>query len=91
MERMVWTDDKLSERFDALNERLDLRFDAIDRRFTQFGRRFDETDRGFSRLEVETGSLRDAILQLHATLFRFCAAIVFALIGVIGAILVRGG
>ncbi len=82
--------DTIERRFDSLDERLELRFAAIDRQLAEVGRRFKESDQRSGRLEVQLSQVQDGILQLNATLFRFCSAIVFALIGVIGAILVNG-
>ena len=56
MERTMWSDARLDERFDAI----DRRFDAVDQRF-------DAVDRRLDRLEGEIRDLRQLMFQLWGT------------------------
>jgi hypothetical protein len=80
MERMAWTDERLEERFNG-----------VDRRFDEVNRRFDSVDRRFDRVEGEIVELRHGIGGLQMTLNRIGASMVIALVGIIAAILARGG
>jgi hypothetical protein len=77
MERMAWTDERLEERFDGI----DRRFDAIDQRF--------------NRLEAEVLELRREmraeIAALRVTVNRVGGGVMVGLLGVIAAILAKGG
>jgi hypothetical protein len=77
VERGAWSD-----------ERLDDRFDHIDRRFDQIDRRFDHVDRRFDRLEQR---LDFGLSDLRSIMIRFNGALIVGLLGVIAAILARGG
>ena len=63
------------------DERLDDRFDHIDRRF-------DHVDRRFDRLEQR---LDFGLSDLRSIMIRFNGALIVGLLGVIAAILARGG
>jgi tetrahydromethanopterin S-methyltransferase subunit G len=65
----MWTDHRLSERFDAI----DKRFDAIDQRFDNLERRMDE---GFAHVNGRLDALQRTMLQTNAI-------IIAALIGII--------
>ncbi|MEX2448873.1 MAG: hypothetical protein WD404_09065 [Solirubrobacterales bacterium] len=65
----MWTDERLTERFDAI----DKRFDAVDRRLDSFERRMEE---GFAHVN-------DRLDGLQRTMLLANAAIVAALIGLI--------
>jgi DNA anti-recombination protein RmuC len=52
MERKMWTD-----------ERLDERFDAIDKRFDEVDRRFDGVDRRLDSLDSRLASLQRTLVQ----------------------------
>jgi hypothetical protein len=77
MERMAWTDERLEERFDGID------------------RRFDEVDHRFSRVENEILELRremrEGFAGLQSQLNYLSAGFVFGLLGVIAAILAKGG
>lgn len=80
MQTMAWTDERLAERF----ERIDERFEQVDKRFDAVDRRIDD-------LTTETRALRRGMESLHTTLHRGSIGVVISLIGVVGAILVKGG
>jgi DNA anti-recombination protein RmuC len=87
---MAWTDERLEERFDEI----DRRFDEVDRRFEQVDRRFEQVDKRFDRVEGEIVELRREMhagfASLQSVLNRTGAGVIVALIGIIGAILVKG-
>ena len=87
MERMAWTDERLEERFNGI----DRRFDEIDRRFDSVDRRFEQVDRRFDRVEGEIVELRHGIGGLQTTLNRIGGSMIVGLMGVIAAVLVKGG
>lgn len=87
MERMTWTDERLEERFNGI----DRRFDEIDRRFDSVDRRFEQVDRRFDRVEGEIVELRHGIGGLQTTLNRIGGSIIVGLMGVIAAVLLKGG
>jgi DNA anti-recombination protein RmuC len=87
MERMAWTDERLEERFNGI----DRRFDEVDRRFDQVERRFEQVDRRLDRVEGEIVELRRGIGGLQTTLNRIGGSTFVGLVGVIAAILVKGG
>ena len=84
MERTAWT----GERLDDLANRVTLGFEQVDRRFEQVDRRFDGTNRRIdglgSELRAEIDSLRMAILRVGG-------GRMIGLLGVIAAVLARGG
>lgn len=91
---MAWTDERLEERFDGI----DRRFDEVDRRFEQVDRRFDEVDRKFGEvnrrldgMDGQIAELRQGMGALQATLNRGSFGVIASLVGVIAAILVKGG
>jgi hypothetical protein len=53
MERSMWSDTRLDERFDSI----DKRFDAIDRRF-------DRVERELLAMRAEIGALQRTIIQV---------------------------
>jgi hypothetical protein len=91
MERVTWTDERLEERFNGI----DRRFDEVDRRFDvvekYVERRFDEVDHRFDRVEGEIGELRQGVGALQSTLNRIGWSTVVGLLGVIAAIVAKGG
>jgi len=87
MERMTWTDERLEERFNGI----DRRFDEIDRRFDSVDRRFEQVDRRFDRVEGEIVELRHGIGGLQTTLNRIGGSMIVGLMGVIAAVLLKGG
>ncbi len=105
MERMAWTDERLEERFNGIDRRfdeIDRRFDQIDRRFEQVekqtahrfdevDRRFTEVDRRFDGVEGQIVELRQGMGALQTTLNRIGGSTFVGLIGVIAAILIKGG
>jgi DNA anti-recombination protein RmuC len=94
MERMAWTDERLEERFNGIDRRfdeVDRRFDAVDRRFEEVDRRFEQVDRRFDRVDGEIVELRHGIGGLQTTLNRIGGSMLVGLMGVIAAILVKGG
>ena len=66
------------------DERLEERFARIDERFDGIDRRLDD-------LTTETRGLRQGMESLHTTLHRGSIGVVVSLIGVVGAILLKGG
>lgn len=80
MERMAWTDERLEERFNA-----------IDHRFDEVDRRFDGVDRRLDRVEGQIVELRQGMGALQTTLNRVGGSTFVGLIGVIAAILLKGG
>lgn len=94
MERMAWTDERLEERFNGIDRRfdeVDRRFDEVDKRFEQVDRRFEQVDRRFDRVEGEIVELRHSIGGLQTTLNRIGGSTFVGLLGVIAAVLLRGG
>ncbi|HYJ21847.1 MAG TPA: hypothetical protein VEW07_07485 [Solirubrobacterales bacterium] len=87
MERMTWTDERLEERFNGI----DRRFDEIDRRFDSVDRRFELVDRRFDRVEGEIVELRRGIGGLQTTLNRIGGSMIVGLIGIIAAVVLKGG
>lgn len=77
---MAWTDERLEERFNG-----------IDRRFDEVDRRFDGVDRRFDRVENDIVELKRGVAGIQMTLNRAGAGIIVSLIGVIAAILAKGG
>jgi hypothetical protein len=80
VERSVWTDQRLGDRFDHIDKELaDLR---------------TETRGDFAAVRADMrdgfGELRGEINDLRLILIRFQGAMLVALLGVIAAILVRG-
>ena len=98
---MAWTDERLEERFDGIDDRfdeVDRRFDSVDRRFEQVDRQFErvdrqfeQVDRRFDRVEGEIVELRHGIGGLQTTLNRIGGSMVVGLMGVIAAVLLKGG
>jgi uncharacterized coiled-coil DUF342 family protein len=94
MERMTWTDERLEERFDGIDRRfdeVDRRFDEVHRRFEQVDGRFEQVDRRFDRVEGEIVELRHGVAGLQTTLNRIGGSMFVGLLGVIVAILAKGG
>jgi DNA anti-recombination protein RmuC len=94
MERMTWTDERLEERFNGIDRRfdkVDRRFDSVDRRFEQVDRQFELVDRRFDRVEGEIVELRQGIGGLQTTLNRIGGSMIVGLIGIIAAVLLKGG
>jgi uncharacterized coiled-coil DUF342 family protein len=87
MERMAWTDERLEERFDGI----DRRFDAVDRRFDEVERKFTEVNRRLDGVDGQIAELRQGMGALQATLSRGSFGVIASLMGVIAAILVKGG
>jgi len=84
---MTWTDERLEERFNGI----DRRFDEIDRRFDSVDRRFELVDRRFDRVEGEIVELRRGIGGLQTTLNRIGGSMIVGLIGIIAAVVLKGG
>lgn len=101
MERMAWTDERLEERFNGIDRRfdevdrrfdaVDKRFEEVDRRFEQVDQRFEQVDRRFDRVDGEIVELRHGIGALQTTLNRIGGSMFVGLMGIIAAILVKGG
>jgi DNA anti-recombination protein RmuC len=72
------------QRMTWTDERLKERFERIDERFDQVDRRFD-------RVEGDLVELKQGMAALHNTLHRGSIGVVISLVGVIGAILIKGG
>jgi hypothetical protein len=66
------------------DERLEERFNGIDQRFDEVNRRLDGVD-------GQLAELRQGMVALHASLNRGSFAVVASLLGVIAAILIKGG
>ena len=77
MERMAWTDERLEERFNG-----------IDRRFDEVDQRFDRVEREIVELRRE---MHAGFTSLQSNLNRLSAGFIFSLMGVIAAILFKGG
>jgi DNA anti-recombination protein RmuC len=73
---MAWTDERLEERFNAIDQR----FDEIDRRFNRMEREIVEL-----RREMHSG-----FEALQQTLNRVGAGTILSLLGLIGAVLIKG-
>lgn len=80
METVAWTDERLDERL----ARIDERFDHVEAGLKEV----KEEIKGLRR---EINDLREALLSLHTTMHRGNLATIAGLVGVIGAILVKGG
>lgn len=94
MERMAWTDERLEERFNGIDHRfdeVDRRFDEVYRRFEQVDQRFEQVDQRFDRVEGQIVELRQGMGALQTTLNRIGGSTFVGLIGVIAAILIKGG
>jgi DNA anti-recombination protein RmuC len=94
---MAWTDERLEERFDRIDDRfdeVDRRFSEVDRRFGEVDRRFNEVDHRFDRVEGEILELRREMNAgfgaLQATMNRFGIGTILGLVGLIGAVLIKG-
>jgi septation ring formation regulator EzrA len=87
MERMVWTADRLQERFDSI----DRRFDEIDRRFAEVDRRFDEVDRKFEAMDRRFDRVEAEIAALRTTLNRVGGGTLVGLVAVIATVFLHGG
>jgi hypothetical protein len=87
MKRVTWTDGRLEERFNGI----DRRFDEVDRRFDAVDRRFEQVDQRFDRVEGEIVELRHGVAGLQSTLNRIGWSTVVGLLGVIAAIVAKGG
>jgi DNA anti-recombination protein RmuC len=97
MQRMAWTDERLEERFDGIDRRfdeVDRRFEQVDQRFEQVDKRFEQVDHRFDRVEGEIVELRREMhagfASLQSILNRTGGGVIVALLGIIGAILVKG-
>jgi DNA anti-recombination protein RmuC len=84
METMAWTDERLEERFNGI----DRRFDEVDRKFEAVDRRFDRVEGQIATTRTE---LKGEISVLQAGINRVWISMVTGLLGVIAAILVKGG
>jgi hypothetical protein len=84
MQLMTWTDERIEERFDG-----------IDRRFDEVNRRIDhqtvEVNKRLDGVEVQVAEVRQSIAALHLTLNRASFGVIASLVGVIIAILLKGG
>ena len=87
MERIAWTDERLEERFNGI----DRRFDEVDRRFDQVDRKFGEVNRRLDGMDGQIAELRQGMSALQATLNRGSFGVIASLMGVIAAILIKGG
>jgi 3-dehydroquinate synthetase len=80
MERSVWTDERLGDRFDEIGRR----FDRVDRDAAEFR---GEMREGFAQVRGEINDLRT---ELRTVMYRVGGGVMVGLIGVIAAILARG-
>jgi hypothetical protein len=87
MEGMAWTDERLEERFNGV----DRRFDEVDRRFDEVDRKFGEVNRRLDGMDGQIAELRQGMGALQATLNRGSFGVIASLMGVIAAILIKGG
>lgn len=85
-------------RFEQVDRRfaeVDRRFDQVDQQFTQVDRRFEQVDRRFASLEDEVrGGFREVrtqIAQLNNNLLRISILYGASILGLFGALLLRGG
>jgi len=91
MQTMAPPDEVPQERFVRMDEqfaRVDERFDEVNRRITE-GR--EETNRRFDDLATETRAARQEMASLHATVQRGNYTLLAAMLGLIAAILAKGG
>jgi hypothetical protein len=91
MQTMTPPDEVPQERFVRMDEqftRVDERFDEVNRRITE-GR--EETNRHFDDLATETRAMRQEMTSLHATVQRGNYTLLAAMLGLIAAILAKGG
>ena len=84
---MAWTDERLEERFNGI----DRRFDEVDRRFDEVDRKFGEVNRRLDGMDGQIAELRQGMGALQVTLNRGSFGIIASLMGVIAAILIKGG
>jgi hypothetical protein len=77
MERTMWTDGRLDEKFNAI----DKRFDAVDQRFDGLEHRMEV---GFERVDRE-------IRDLRLVMFQIGGAMMVGLVGVIATVLASSG
>lgn len=84
MPTMAPPDEVLKERF----ARVDERFDEVNRRITE-GK--EETNRRFDDFSSEMKALRQEMTSLHATVQRGNYTSLAAMLGVVAAILAKGG
>jgi hypothetical protein len=98
MERSVWTDERLGDRFDEIGRR----FDRVDGEIADLRA---ETHEGFAQLRSEMtegfgevrgeingvrGEINDLRTELRVVMYRVGGGVMVGLIGVIAAILARG-
>jgi len=91
MQTMAPPDEVLKERFARMDEqftRVDERFDEVNRLITE-GR--EETNRRFDDLTTETRAARREMASLHAPVQRGNYTLLAAMLGLIAAILAKGG
>ena len=80
MERSVWTDQRLGDRFDEIGRR----FDRVDKDAAELR---GEMREGFAQVRGEINDLR---IEVRTVMYRVCGGVMVGLIGVIAAILARG-
>ena len=89
--------DEVDRRFEQVDQRfeqVDKRFEQVDHRFEQVDKRFEQVDHRFDRVEGEIVELRREMhagfASLQSILNRTGGGVIVALLGIIGAILVKG-
>lgn len=91
---MVWTDERLQDRFDGIDRRFDTvdqRFDRVDGELLELRR---EMNAGFAAQRVErlamNEGLRGEIEALRKTMYRFGSGLLTAQFGMVVALVARG-
>jgi len=98
MQTMAPPEDAQKERFARIDDRfveVNRRFDEVDGKFVEVNRRITETsattNKRLENVESEIGLLRHQMGALNVTFNRGSFAIVASVLGVIAAILAKGG
>lgn len=91
MQTMAPPEDATTERF----ARIDERFNRVDERFDEVNHRItdarEESKQRFEKVEGEIGELRQGMERLHSSIQRGNYTLLAAVLGVIAAILAKGG
>jgi chromosome segregation ATPase len=77
--------------FEEVNRRIGNAQEESNRQFGEVNRRIGEMNRRLDSVDDKIAELQTGMISLHATLNRGALGVIATLIGVMGAILLRGG
>jgi hypothetical protein len=84
MDRTMWNDARLDDRFNSVDER----FNSVDRRFDALESKMDA---GFARVDREISDLRTEVRDLRQLMFMLWGPTMLGILGMIATVLITNG